>query len=152
MPLLAAVAVMLCCAMELIVWSVMGGFLVMLMESGRTLIGDVEISYEATGIPYYGDLIDRLQKDPMVEAATPTVDTVGLLTLPYSNGPSRVLVKGVDPRTFGKVTGFMSSLWWGPLDRPMPKDLKAEDPRVPYHGYAVRVDGIGRQFLAISAG
>lgn len=150
MPLLAAVAVMLCCAMELIVWSVMGGFLVMLMESGRTLIGDVEISYEVTGITYYPDLIQRLERDPAVAAATPTVDTVGLLTLPWSNGASRVLVKGVDPKSFGRVTGYMSSLWWGPLERPLPKDTRAEDPRVPYHAYAYRVSEAGRKFLALA--
>ena len=72
MPLLAALAVMLCCAMELIVWSVMGGFLVMLMDSGRTLIGDVEISHDNTGLAYYQDLIDpqdvAVQRVPRLEA------------------------------------------------------------------------------------
>ena len=45
MPLLAALAVMLCTAMVLIVWSVMGGFLTMLLASGRTLQSDVTITW-----------------------------------------------------------------------------------------------------------
>lgn len=147
MPLLAAVAVMMCCAMELIVWSVMGGFLVMLMESGRTLIGDVEISQPNTGITYYQDLIDRLQKDPMVEAATPTIETYGLLSLPYANGPRTVVVKGVDGTGFNRVTGYAAAVWWKTLERPLPKDTEAKDPRVPYHGYAAEVDSSARAVL-----
>ncbi|MEX2218752.1 MAG: FtsX-like permease family protein [Phycisphaerales bacterium] len=147
MPLLAALAVMLCCAMELIVWSVMGGFLVMLMESGKTLIGDVEIGYENTGIAYYGDLIDRLNKDPLVEAAAPTIETFGLLNLPLSNGARTVVVKGVEPRSFTKVTGFADSLWWRPLEKPLPKDTEARDPRVPFHGYAARLAEAADDFL-----
>ena len=53
MPLLASAAVMLCVAMELITWSVMGGFLNQLIESGRSLIGDVEISRPQTGFAHY---------------------------------------------------------------------------------------------------
>jgi ABC-type lipoprotein release transport system permease subunit len=147
MPLLAALAVMLCCAMELIVWSVMGGFLVMLMDSGRTLIGDVEISHDNTGMAYYQDLIDRLKQDPMVEAAAPTIETYGLLSLPYANGPKTVIVKGVEPGSFSKVTGFEGAIWWKPLDQPLPKDVRAEDPRVPFHGFARRVGEKADAFL-----
>jgi lipoprotein-releasing system permease protein len=151
MPLLAALAVMLCTAMELIVWSVMGGFLVMLMESGRTLIGDVEISHDNTGLAYYQDLIDRLQKDPMVEAAAPTIETFGLLSLPYANGAKTILVKGVEPGSFNRVTGYDASVWWRPLEKPLPKDVRAEDPRVPYHDYAFRVAEAAQAFLKHSA-
>ena len=49
MPLLAAVAVTLCTAMVLIVWSVMGGFLGMLVASGRTLIG-AQFGFGVTGL------------------------------------------------------------------------------------------------------
>ncbi len=127
MPLLAAVAVTLCTAMVLIVWSVMGGFLAMLVESGRTLIGDVSIS-NASGITHYEDLIDRLEDDPKIEAATPVVETFGLLKLPYSL--HRVIVKGIDAESFDRVTGYGQSLWWKPLDTPLPKDVDGRDLRV----------------------
>ena len=51
MPLLAALAVALCTAMVIIVWSVMGGFLVMLINSGRTLVGDVTRCASSNNLP-----------------------------------------------------------------------------------------------------
>jgi lipoprotein-releasing system permease protein len=129
MPLLAAVAVTLCVAMELIVWSVMGGFLVMLVESGRTLIGDVSISPSHLGFAYYEDLITRLERDPDVAAACPLIESFGLVSLPQSNTPDTVVLKGIDPR-FAKVADWQNSLWWKPLDKPLPKDRKREDPRL----------------------
>lgn len=130
MPLLAALAVTLCTAMVLIVWSVMGGFLVMLMESGRTLIGDVSISSPGNGFAYYDDLIKRLEADPAVDAATPMIEGYGLLQLPASSGPETVVIKGVDGPSFERVTGYTSTLWWRPLDKPLPKDAKRQDPRL----------------------
>ena len=53
MPLLAVVAVALCAAMVLIVWSVMGGFLNNFLASGRQMIGDVTIANSGPGIPHY---------------------------------------------------------------------------------------------------
>ncbi len=129
MPLLAAVAVTLCVAMELIVWSVMGGFLVMLVESGRTLIGDVSVSPSHLGFAYYEDLIKRLEADPQVAAACPLIESFGLISLPQSNTPDTVVIKGIDAR-FNKVTDYANSLWWKPLDKPLPKDKKREDPRL----------------------
>ena len=62
MPLLAALAVALSVAMVVVVWSVMGGFLNMLLDQGRGLIGDVAVNYDIGrgGVAYYDDLIERL--------------------------------------------------------------------------------------------
>ena len=49
MPLLSALAVTLCTAMVLTVWSVMGGFLNVLLDSGKTIIGDVAIDVAPPG-------------------------------------------------------------------------------------------------------
>lgn len=130
MPLLAAVAVTLCVAMELIVWSVMGGFKTMLEETGRSLIGDVAISYSHTGFGYYADLTKRLEADDMVEAATPTIESFGLLSMPLGGNPETVILKGVDGPGFDRVTGYRDALWWKPLDKPLPKDTNREDPRL----------------------
>jgi lipoprotein-releasing system permease protein len=131
MPLLAAVAVMLCVAMVLITWSVMGGFLRMLLESGKTMVGDVEIrSVAPAGFAYYDDLRQRLEADPLVEATTPTIETFGLVKLPLSNSAGGVTMRGIEPASFDKVTGFNSTLWWKPLDKPLDKDTKRQDPRL----------------------
>ncbi len=130
MPLLAALAVMLCTAMVLIVWSVMGGFLNMFLESGKTLIGDVSISYPNTGFAYYEDLIDRLKKDGMVQAAAPMVESFGLLQLPYSGAPETIMLWGVDGPSMNDVVGFNDALWWKPLDKPIETDTKGQDLRL----------------------
>lgn len=130
MPLLAAVAVTLCVAMELIVWSVMGGFKTMLEETGRSLIGDVAITYPQIGFGDYEDLIKRLEADPSVEAATPTIDNIGLLSLPGGGAPETVMLKGIDGPGFNRVTGYRDALWWKPLTEPLPKDKLREDPRL----------------------
>ncbi len=126
MPLLASLAVVLCVAMVLIVWSVMGGFLVRLMSQGRTLVGDVVISWPNTGFPHYEELTKDLESDPDVAAATPVIETFGLLSLP-SGRTEYVVVKGIDPVGYAKVTEYEESLWWRPLDKPLPKDTGGRD-------------------------
>lgn len=130
MPLLAALAVVLCTAMVLITWSVMGGFLTMLLNSGRTLIGDASISWPNTGFGHYEELIERLEQDEAIEAATPVVETFGLLSIPPTNRVETVIVKGIDGPSYARVTGFDEALWWRPMDQPLPKDRQRQDPRL----------------------
>ncbi|MFO0860735.1 MAG: FtsX-like permease family protein [Phycisphaerales bacterium] len=132
MPLLAALAVALCTAMVIVVWSVMGGFLVMLINSGRTLAGDVSISWPITGFAYYDDLIKRLESDPTIAAATPMIDTYGLIGLPDGRTET-VQVQGIDGPTFSRVTGFGDILYWRPIDRPTEKDIGKQDLRLTRH-------------------
>lgn len=129
MPLLASVAVALCTAMVLISWSVMGGFLAMLLDSGRTLIGDVSITWPNTGLAYYEDLVGRLEADPSVAAAAPVIDTFGLVSLPDGRVET-VLVKGVDGPRYARVTDFERTLYWRPIDRPHPNDRLERDWRL----------------------
>jgi len=132
MPLLAALAVALCTAMVIVVWSVMGGFLVMLINSGRTLSGDVSISWPITGFAYYDDLIQRLEKDPEVAAATPVIDTYGLIGLPDGRTET-VSIKGIDGPSFSRVTGYDDTLYWRPMDKPGEKDTTRQDLRLGQH-------------------
>lgn len=132
MPLLAALAVALCTAMVIIVWSVMGGFLAMLINSGRTLAGDVSISWPVTGFAHYDKLIERLEADPMVAAASPVIETFGLIGLPDGRTET-VIVKGIDGPSFSRVTNFSDTLVWRPVDTPHPKDPGRIDPRLQNH-------------------
>lgn len=129
MPLLAALGVALCTAMVLVTWSVMGGFLDTLINSGRTLTGDVVISWPGTGFAYYDDLIERLEKDPDVAAAAPMIETFGILRTP--DGQSHgVGFRGVEGESFRRVSEYADILWWKPLEKALPKDRKREDPRL----------------------
>ena len=119
-PLIAVAAVALCVALVIIVVSVMTGFLDMVKNSGRTLMGDVVISYQVSGIPYYQRLIDRLEQLPEVVAATPVVDGVGVLQMPYPEDAHRkqnpVYFWGIEPQSFAEVTGYADTLYWRKTD------------------------------------
>ncbi len=130
MPLLAALAVTLCTAMVLIVWSVMGGFLNMLLASGRTMAGDVLITWPTVGFAYYDDLIARLEKETdTVAAATPIIETLGVVNLPDGRVEG-IQVKGIDAASYARVVDFDASLWWRPLERPVKKDRDRQDLRL----------------------
>ena len=129
MPLLAALAVVLCTAMVLVTWSVMGGFLDMFIKSGRTVTGDVVISWPNVGFPHYDDLVRRLEADPMVAAAAPMIESFGLLGLPDGQN-KMVIVRGIDGMSYSRVTSFHDILWWKPLNKPLEKDTLREDPRL----------------------
>ena len=73
-PLIAVGAVALCVALVVVVVSVMSGFLDMVRNSGRTLVGDVVLSWDIVGIPDYPELIAELEILPEVEAASPVID------------------------------------------------------------------------------
>lgn len=115
-PLLAVVAVGLCVALVIVVVSVMTGFLDMVRTSGRTLMGDVVVSYPIRGIPHYGALLDDIRALPEAQEATPVVDTWGLLRMPYPAGDAKeseqVQIWGIEPASFSDVTGFADTLQW----------------------------------------
>ena len=129
MPLLATVAVSLSVGTVLVTWSVMGGFLQTLVNSGRSLVGDVTINWPNTGFPHYDDLIERLEARPEITAATPVIETFGLVGLP-DDRVHGVVIKGVIGESFAEVTGYGDSIWWKPVDEPLRKDVNREDIRL----------------------
>lgn len=129
MPLLASLAVLLCTTMVLVTWSVMGGFLKTLVNSGRILVGDVAIAWPNTGFAHYDDLVKRLEADPAVAAATPVIETFGLIGLPDGRTET-VVIKGIEGTSFNAVTGIFDLYWWKPLTTPLEKDRDRLDPRL----------------------
>ena len=134
-PLIAVGAVALCVALVVIVVSVMSGFLDMLRDSGRTLIGDVIVSSGAAGMPHYDRIVKAIEDLPQAEAATPLIDTVGLLKMPYPQGQTKELVQvqvwAVEPESFARVTGFTDRLYWQPpADEAARAAMAADDPRL----------------------
>lgn len=115
-PLIAVAAVALCVALVIVVVSVLSGFLDMVQSAGRTLMGDVVISYGISGIPHYEELSHRLEKNPNIQGASPIIDGWGLLRMPYPDTDAKqsetVQVWGIEPESFARVTQFDSSLQW----------------------------------------
>ncbi len=128
MPLLAALGVALSAAMVLTVWSVMGGFLNMLLASGRSLMGDAALSYPVRGIPWYEELVEALEADDRVAHATPTLEAPGLLKLP-GGAVRTVQVVGVQGESYDRVTGYAKTLWWRPIEAREAQRLPEDDLR-----------------------
>jgi len=133
-PLIAVAAVALCVTLVIVVVSVMTGFLDMLRNSGRTLVGDVIVSLEIIGIPYYDELIADIEKLPGTTAAAPVVETFGLLRMPYGvGGGSRIemlQVWGIDPARLQRVVDFKHTVYWKAPDDALGKTLRDDDPRL----------------------
>jgi len=110
-PLFAALAVMMCTAMVLIVISVMGGFLDKLTQSIRELAPDVTAKGPVTGFAEYEQLTARLEALPEVEAATPVIETLGLVRI-GERSPSPVRVEGIRPADYDRVLPFRSRAYW----------------------------------------
>ena len=134
-PLLAALAVTLSVATELIVWSVMGGFLTMLVNEGRKTDGDLRITWENVGFGHYQDLVDRLEAHPAIAHATPMIETLAILGMP-DDRPVSVRLLGVEPAGYAAATVYEKSLYWRPMepsDEPPPVDEEGnpilQDPR-----------------------
>lgn len=114
-PMFAALAVMLCTAMVIIVISVMGGFLDMLRDSAKQLTGDVSvISQSLTGFAYYEDLSQRLEALPEVEAVTSVVNAFGMVNL-YGQTKG-VNLMGIDPESFTRIVPYEKTLQWSRED------------------------------------
>ncbi len=148
MPLLAMAAVMLSVATILITWSVMGGFLKTLLNSGRTLIGDAYIVWPNVGFAHYDDLVQRLEAHPDIEAAAPVIETYGMVQLP-DDRVELIQIKGVDADSYSRVTGFGDTLWWKPLDKPTRKDKEGLDIRLAPENRAL-LESFAAQGVAMS--
>ncbi len=134
-PWIAVAAVALCVALVVIVVSVMSGFLDMLRTSGKTMMGDVVIRFPISGIPHYEDLLEDLEALPEVAAATPTIDTFGLIEMPYGTGDGNNMVEtvqvwGIDPESFNRVSEYEDILWWRTPSMEDAESLPSDDLRL----------------------
>jgi ABC-type lipoprotein release transport system permease subunit len=134
-------AVTLCVMMDLIVASVMGGFLDEIRKAARGLFGDVIVTEESlAGFGYYDTWLDAegnahpgllqaLGELDEVAAATPIIETYGLARLSrkeQKGWTKGVNILGIQPLGYAAVTDFQSSLyyqdpgnefgWKGPAD------------------------------------
>ncbi|MEI6879081.1 MAG: FtsX-like permease family protein, partial [Planctomycetota bacterium] len=117
-PFIAIAAVAMCVAMVVTVVSVMTGFLDMLKNSGRQIVGDVIVSSGIAGLPYSDEFLVDLKGLKDVQGATPLIDTIGLLRMPYPRGNQKevthVQVWAVDPISLATVTDYANDLYWKP--------------------------------------
>ncbi len=67
-------------------------------------------------------------------AATPVVDSWGLLKMPYPSGTNKetetVQLWGIEPESFPQVTGYAESLYWKPNTPDELDEMRDDDPRL----------------------
>src|SRR5262249_34331694 len=111
-------AVTLCVAMVLVVLSVMGGWLDMVKNRARGLLGDVIITNNSySGLPLYDDFIRELasRSEPwmnQVERAAPVIYTAGLPRFPDSAQTDMVQVVGIRLEDTYAINAFKASLFY----------------------------------------
>lgn len=110
-PMFAALAVMLCTWMVIIVISVMGGFLETMTNAIHKLEADVTIDSGLGGFPYYQELLDDLHKLDEVDAAAAVVKSWGLLKI-EPDYVKPVQVHGIRGSRYNEVIDFQSTLHW----------------------------------------
>lgn len=110
-------AVTLCVAMVLIVVSVMGGFLDLIRERSRGLLGDLIMENASLqGFAGYDEYIRRVKQlrdtkgRPIIAEATPVIYTYGVLRFPVSYVTKPVRVVGIRLRECIDVTRFGEGL------------------------------------------
>jgi lipoprotein-releasing system permease protein len=109
----AVAAVTLCVMMVLTVMSVMGGWLDMVRNRARGLLGDVIVDNGSySGFPLYEEFISEIKTWPEIAAATPVLYTYGLVTFPRSTQNGYVVVVGVRLTELYQVNGFHSGLYY----------------------------------------
>ena len=113
-PMFAALAVVLCTAMVIIVISVMGGWLDEMRATAKRLTADVSISAGLSGFPHYEELIEEIRKLPQVETATPVVSAFGLAK--FNERVHMVEIIGIRPKKLDGVISYFATLYWTKQD------------------------------------
>lgn len=121
-PMFAALAVLMCTMMVVVVISVMGGFLDELRASIKELSADVTVrSISVYGFPYYADLVAELEARPEIASATPVLRSLGMLKITSQLQPIvvPVVVLGIDPAALDEIVRYRRSLRWSIADDPL---------------------------------
>lgn len=111
--ILAVSAVALCVFIVVVVMTVMNGLVSEFREKNHRYVGDCVISSDSlVGFGYYELFLEQLTKESFVEAVSPVVRQVGLLTQPGANWNIGVEIVGLNPVQHAQTTGFGDTLYY----------------------------------------
>lgn len=110
-------AVCLCTAMVLIVISVMNGFLQMVRDRSRGMLGDLIVENQSLeGFPYYQEFIDLIKRDPeckdRIYEATPVIISYGIIRFPSTMITKPAQIVGIRLDETCRVNDFGKSLFY----------------------------------------
>src|SRR5512140_2662252 len=115
--LFSVAAVCLCTAMVLIVVSVMNGFLQMVRDRSRGMLGDLIMENQSLqGFPFYQEFIDDIKKDPelhkRIYEATPVIISYGIIRFPSDQITKPAQIVGVRLDETCRVNDFGKGLFY----------------------------------------
>ena len=115
---LSIIAVCLCTAMVLIVVSVMNGFLQMVIDRSRGMLGDLVMENQSLqGFPFYQEFIDEIKKDPEVKdriyEATPVIISYGVIRFPSDQITKPAQIVGIRLDETCRANDFGKGLFYG---------------------------------------
>lgn len=111
--LLAVAAVALCVFIVIVVMTVMNGLVQEFREKNHRYVGDCVVSSDSlVGFGYYEPFLEQLAQASFVEAASPVVRQVGLLTQSGQTWNMGIEIVGIDPVLHAQATGFGDSLYF----------------------------------------
>lgn len=110
-------AVCLCTAMLLIVVSVMNGFLQMVRDRSRGMLGDLIMENQSlNGFPFYQEFIDEIKTDPELKAriheATPVIISYGVIRFPSDQITKPAQIVGIRLDETCRVNDFAKGLFY----------------------------------------
>jgi lipoprotein-releasing system permease protein len=110
-------AVCLCTAMVLIVLSVMNGFLQMVRDRSRGMLGDLIMENQTLqGFPFYQEFIDEVKRDPGLKPrifeATPVIISYGVLRFPSDQITKPAQIVGIRLDETCRVNDFGKGLFY----------------------------------------
>jgi len=131
----AVIAVCLCVAMVLIVVSVMGGFLQMVKDRSRGMLGDLIVENGTLqGFPYYQEFIDHISEElpDQVHKATPVIITYGVLRFPADQITKAIQIVGIRLEETYQVNDFRKGLFY---EKYYPQSTTFTPQKQPAYGY-----------------
>jgi len=136
----AIAAVTLCVAMVLIVMSVMGGWLDMVKQRARGLLGDVIVDNKAfQGFPLYEEFIDEISGWPEIVKASPLVYSYGLIYFKQTEQTGTVRVVGLRLEDVYKINAFQEGLFY---EKHYPGTTHLGEQQQPLIGYDLEGDSL----------
>ncbi|NLX14009.1 MAG: hypothetical protein GXY44_10205, partial [Phycisphaerales bacterium] len=111
----AMAAVCLCVAMVLIVVSVMDGFLQMVKDRSRGMLGDLVMENGTLqGFGYYQEFIDTIKEEmpEVIEEATPVIISYGVIRFPHTGRTNMAQLVGIRLEETNRVNEFGHGLFY----------------------------------------
>jgi lipoprotein-releasing system permease protein len=141
----AVAAVCLCVAMVLIVRSVMGGFLQMVKDRSRGMLGDLVVENKSLqGFSHYDEFIHDLktQMPDQIFEATPVIISYGVLRWPISKITKPAEIVGIKLEETYRVNDFKNGLFY---EKYYPGTTSFNEQKMPYCGLDPARIGLARK-------